>query len=849
MISTQSEEHRRILPIHEGWQLARTRASAFSDPANLAIAAGDWRPALVPGTVATSVHTDINAAGNYDAEDWWYRAKFSVADQKAATHHRMVFEGLATLAEVWLNGTKVLTSRNMFMAHKADVSRLLLPENEIVICFRSLQAAMAGRRPRPRWKTRLVDQQNLRWFRTTLLGRIPGWTPAITPVGPWRPIYLESAETIELVSLNLQTRAERTTGHVEINAVLAMTDRNQLDGARFRLGDHVHELDIVRSDQLIAKGKFAVADIPLWWPHTHGVPQLVPWALEVQVAGQWLLLEKDVVGFKAIELDQSGGGVRFNVNEIPVFCRGACWTAMDICGLGAQPEALRTALKMARNAGANMLRVSGTMVYESTDFYKLCDELGILVWQDFMFANMDYPVADPQFGREIVAEVEQQLNRLQRRVCLATYCGGSEIAQQAAMLGLPAAEWTNDFFSQQLPGLCTALHPGIPYFPSTPWGGALPFHVGTGISHYYGVGAYRRPLLDARLANVKFTSECLGFSNVPEAGNMALIMNGATLPPHHPRWKARVPRDSGAGWDFEDIRDYYVKLLFNVDPVELRSSDLARYFALSSVVTGEIMQRVFSEWRSSASDCGGALVWFYRDLWPGAGWGITDSCGGPKAAWWYLKRAWACRAIRITDNGLDGLDVHIINESAEVLNATVELDMLHYGRIATSATQVHVNVAPWETLTLHGDAMLGYFTDSTSAYRFGPPKFDVVVTRLIDRSTAQPLSEDFHFPSGMNLPVQQEAKVDANAVWHQDGTLTVTLVSEVFLQAVSIAGNGLPDDNYFHLPPGLEKKIVFSGMDVSATAFRVYFSALNLASTVTARAERHTSEGPSSMVK
>jgi beta-mannosidase len=176
--------------------------------------------------------------------------------------------------------------------------------------------------------------------------------------------------------------------------------------------------------------------------------------------------------------------VRFVVNGVPVFCRGSCWTPLDIRALRAEPAKLREELVRVRESGANMLRIPGNTLYESEDFYRLCDELGILVWQDFMFANLDYPARDAQFVAEVEDEARALLARLHRHPSIAVYCGGSEVAQQAAMLGLPASVWANDIFTQRLPALCEALHPGVPYFPSTPWGGALPLHPGDGIAHY-----------------------------------------------------------------------------------------------------------------------------------------------------------------------------------------------------------------------------------------------------------------------------------------------------------------------------------------------------------------------------
>ncbi len=829
------------IALEDGWQLIRMSPGICVSPEQLAAFPANWLDANVPGTVAGSMHKNIDAIGNYDADDWWYRLNFEGPAKTPNTLYRLCFEGLATLAKVWLNGTLILSSNNMFVGQRVDITGVLGANNQLMILFQSLNAAMAEKRPRPRWKTALVDQQNLRWFRTTLLGRIPGWTPPITPVGPWGPVVLECAKGVDVSQIILQTSAYGTVGHVKLHAIVSVLTDQTLSSARIRLGHDVHPLNISVGDATTVEGDVTLPEVPLWWPHTHGVPQLVPWQLELCIEGEWFCIEQGSIGFKELVVDQADGRVQFIINGVPVFCRGACWTTTDFLTLRGDPSELRQTLELARDAGLNMLRVGGTMVYESTCFYELCDELGILVWQDFMFANMDYPVNDEQFRGEIEAEVQYQLSRLQRHVSIAAYCGGSEIAQQAAMLGLPAADWTNNFFAESLPEYCSQWHPEIPYFPSTPWGGALPFHVATGISHYYGVGAYRRPLEDARAARVKFTTECLGFSNVPDIETVALLLDGKTPAPHHPRWKARQPRDNGAGWDFEDIRDHYFALLFKKDPIAIRSQDIERYYAMSRIVTGELMQRVFAEWRNPASPCKGALVWFFRDLWPGAGWGIVDSTGRPKATFWYLKRAWANQAVLLTDEGLDGLDIHVVNENSEMLDAHLELEIYQAGRINIASAQTSVRVPGRGAVTLHADALLGYFSDSTGAYRFGPPKHDLITVRLKRSDTGLLLSEDFYFPFGLDHLPQQTAAIKSDAVWHPDGNVVVTLSSDIFLQAVCISCKGfVPDDNYFHLVPNQKKKIVFSILDHHSTTFKAHFEALNFVESITVRAQRHS---------
>ena len=784
-----------------GWRLARTDAGSCASPADLAGKPLQWDAAAVPGTVAGCLHRDLDVPGDYDAHDWWYATAF---DRPASgSRHVLRFEGLATLAEVWLNGEKILESRNMFVPQRVDVTDLLRDENELSIAFRSLDRELAKRRPRPRWKTRLVEKQGLRWIRTTILGRIPAWTPGAPAVGPWGPVTLESISGVEISHMALRSRLEGERGIVKLTARIEVLDGQAVTAARLVVGETVAALEI--GGGFIA-GEATIDRAPLWWPHTHGTPELLPCRLEIELGDARMALDLGHAGFREVKLDSGDEAMTFQVNGVRVFCRGAVWTPLDILRLRASPAELRRSLEQLRDAGANMVRVGGTMAYESDEFYALCDELGLLVWQDFMFANMDYPAADAQFRAEVEAEARHHVRRLAAHPCIAAWCGGSEVAQQAAMQGLGPEAWGGELFEELLPGIVAELHGDAPYFPSSPWGGALPFHSGSGIAHYYGVGAYRRPLVDVKTARVKFATECLGISNVPDETE--------AHPPHHPRWKARVPRDSGSSYDFEDVRDHYLRELFGRDPVHLRATDLQRYLAQSRVTSGEVMGRTYSEWRSPASRSGGALVWFHRDLWAGAGWGIVAADGTPKSPYWYLKRAWAPIAVRLTDEGLDGYAVHVVNDRAQPLEARLEVSCFLDGVPAGHTVKAEVRVKPHDAVTLPTDALLGSFTDATNAYRFGPPKQDAVVARLVDASTGAILSEDVAFPTGLDLPRLAGVKVESNVRRLPDGSLEAHIEASHFLQAVAIDCDGYrPDDNYFHVAPGATKRVLFRPLD------------------------------------
>ena len=803
----------RSRPLVEGWALCSTPPGAAADPAALDELSCAWAPAVVPGTVAMAAGPDgLDGHPDYDALDWWYRCDF---EAEAAGRAILRLDGLATLAEVWLNGEQVLTTENMFAEHVVDVSDLLDERNDLAIAFRSLNHALAERRPRPRWKTNLVDHQQLRWFRTTLLGRIPGWTPAIRPVGPWRGVRLETGGP-DVRTLTIRPRLEGGDGVVTVEAAGSWSAEGSpsgpggIDSARLRVGEREAELDVEASGEgWRLSGELRVPDATLWWPATHGEPYLHEATLELTGGGDRHTVACGSVGFRSIEVDDADGSIRFVVNGVPVFCRGACWTTNDIVSLRGDRDAMRARLARMAEANANMIRVGGTMVYEEDDFYVECDRLGLLVWQDFMFANMDYPADDEGFMAAAESEVDQQLGRLARHPSVAAFCGGSEVQQQAAMFGATPETWASALFDRTMPELVERHAPGTPYWPSTPTGGVLPFHVGTGLAHYYGVGAYKRPLEDVRLAGVRFTPECLGFSNVPEPDNLRALGSHAAGTPHHPEWKRGVPRDSAAGWDFEDIRDHYLEALYGVDAVTLRSEDPARYLRLSRVVTGRVMAHVFAEWRAPESGCGGGLVWFMNDLRPGAGWGILDSEGLPKPVWHYLRRAWAPLTVFVLDRGLDGARVDVHNEAGEAVAGSLTVRIFSAGSALLAEATESITVPARGAASAHVEAMIGRFADPTYAYRFGPRAHAAIQARF--EADGAPAVTGFHWI----VPPDALPPAGLSGTIGPDGGGTVRTDALAAGVRLDLRGR-VPAVGYFDLAPGEESGFT-SGSATDAT--------------------------------
>ena len=822
------------IPLTAGWELASAPESE-SEPGRLR-----FSPAQVPGTVASALRAQkawrLGDDVRFDASEHWFRCRFETEPAGRAEELVLRFGGLATLAEVWLNGERILESHSMFASHEVNVTRLVRPQNELLIVCRSLAAALRtqrARKPSARWRTRVVSEQSLRWFRTTLLGRAPGFSSDPEPVGPWRPVTLLRRRRVIVEDWSRRIDLDGTTGTIAIDLRLRALDDGAIPVSGRLMVDSVGTpLDLVESDNgCRARAVVRLPDIVPWLPHTHGTPALYPVRVQLQLEDGTLAEFEDVpAGFRSIE--SGDDHLELKVNGTPVFCRGVVWTPHDVVSLAAAPDVTADRLRRLRDGGFNMVRLAGTMLYESDVFHRLCDELGLLVWQDMMFANMDYPFQDPDFHQTVAAEAESELSRLSRHPSTAVICGNSEIEQQAGMLGLDAALGRGPFFGEELPSLAARHCPGVPYVPSAPCGGDLPFRARIGVANYFGVGAYLRPLEDARRAGVRFASECLAFSNVPEPEmleQMALAQRGG-LSPVHPAWKRGVPRDSGAGWDFEDVRDHYLKLLYSVDPMPLRYSDLARYWELSRMVSGETMAEVFGEWRRLHSPCCGGIILWGADLEAGAGWGVLDSTGAPKAAYWFLKRALAPCTVWMTDEGLNGIDIHLANDQDAPVDASLRIALYRFAGQQIAASERPVRIPSHTALAFGVEEILGRFVDASYAYRFGPPGHDVIVASLHAPSDNIPFAQSFRFPSGR--PVQRAPIAELGITYEcrtlAGGAIEILLNCRRFAWGVRVAAPAFrPDDSYFGMEPGITRRIVLTRVQAGDLPPRPVLTAVN----------------------
>ncbi len=846
---------REALPLGSGWQAASAPPDERTDPERLDDLA--WIPATVPGTAAGARRAAGLPAGDPDAEDWWFRTSFDAAPAEPGEEVLLRFGGLATLAEVFLNGEPILTGESMFERYAVDVGARLRGRNELAIRFRGLTPQLATqRRPRARWRTRLVADNNLRWFRTALIGRIPGFAPGPAIVGPWRPVELERRRGVVLDDLSVRARLDGADGVVSIRGLLRSLDGAppsdvdvEIDGpsgvTRTTLAGKVDDAG------LRIEGEVRVPNVATWWPHTHGQPALYDVHVGAGDGGSAEPLATARVGFRALaagpsaEHDIERDGLFVQINGVPVFARGALWTPLDVVTLGASEPELRGALEAVRAAGMNMVRLPGFGVYEQDRFHDLCDELGILVWQDLMFMSMDYPFGDEAFGDRAAAEVRTLAGRLGSHPSTAVLCGNSEVEQQVAMLGLDLGLARIPFFDDVAPSVAHEESLDAIYVPSVPWGGDLPMRPDRGVTGYYGVGGYRAPLSDARTSGIRFAGECLAFANVPTDEALAELV---PVPPyeafvHNPYWKAGVARDAGSGWDFDDLRDFYFQHVLGIDPGNLRRGDHDRYVELSRAVTGEVMAHVFGEWRRTANPSGGGMILWLRDLVAGAGWGVVDHRGRPKTAYHHLRRILAPTAVWLVDEGIGGVVAHVANDGPEALEATLRLALYTDLELPVGRAEVPLSLPPHGSEHFDVEGALGRFVDAAWAYRFGPPAQDAIVATIErDKSDGtQIVSQAFHFPAGRPLVQEPESRLGLAATATGAGAggavrLAVTTRRLAYGVRIHAAGYATSDDA-FSVEPGGRRVIELTPRDEGVTFSGGSLTALNLLGRVAIRTE------------
>jgi beta-mannosidase len=666
--------------LHTGWQL-REIDPALSDADHLATQEG-WLPASVPGTV----YQDLIAQGRipdpflgcneanvqWVAErDWLYRLDFDFNDADRRETMTLAFEGLDTFAQVWLNGERVLVSDNMFVPARVDVTQRLRTGAN-TLCLRFDSALRRGREleaqhgRRPLWNG---DASRL-YVRKAPYHYGWDWGPTLLTAGPWQPIRLE-AHDLRLAEMDSPVWLSDDLGQARIDVHTRM--EGSFAGARLRLRLRDPDGQLVAESSTAAAAhqttSLAVPAPRLWWPAGHGDQPLYTLSCEVLAPDSDQILSHQArrLGLRRLRLLQgpvageAGRSFHFEVNGREIFAGGANWIPDDNLLNRITPARYRE-----RVAQMTMLRVWGGGIYESDDFYDACDELGVLVWQDFLFACGLYP-AYPAYLASVEAEARAAITRLRHRASLAIWCGNNEDYMLAESVGAygPGKDLARfdarTIYEDRLPSLCSQLDPGRPYWPGSPYTstteGLLPSQdPSIGDRHSWEVW-HQLMLPYAQYAKVgaRFVSE-FGMQSHP-----SLALLEASIPAAEQFPGSRTMQWHNKAFSPAVGADGHRRLAVYAADTLRAPNTLAGEVYATQFVQAEAMRHAFEAFRRGwrepgARACGGALVWQLNDCWPVTSWALIDSSGRPKPAWFATRRALApvaCALRRATGTDAD----------------------------------------------------------------------------------------------------------------------------------------------------------------------------------------------------
>ncbi|MBK7870644.1 MAG: glycoside hydrolase family 2 protein [Saprospiraceae bacterium] len=486
--------------------------------------AGDntWYEATVPGVVQMDLirhgvipdpfyGTNEDSIQWIEREDWVYELTFDLPNFDSSKNYELVFEGLDTYAEVTFNGEKLLETSNMYRRWRVDVARLLrLEQNHLVIYFKSPLTVNADKlRGTPYHKT--AENDALKDEKVSVYARKApyhfgwDWGPRIVTSGIWRPVKLVEWDNIILDEIQIyQKSLSEEQAILQADIII----RGDFDANYTILLKNATNNEILAQQNITNPFSenviidFTINNPQLWWTHNLGEPYLYNFIIEISKDGQVIDSKSMRYGLRTIELvrekDKFGESFYFKLNGIPVFMKGANYIPSETMLPRRTTADLDRILNDAKAVNMNMIRVWGGGIYEDDYFYDKCDEMGLLVWQDFMFACSMYPGVDSAFYENVKQEAIENVRRLRNHPSIAAWCGNNEVdiawhnwgwQVRFLIIGKEAQEMKESYqklFHELLPDIIKSEDPQRPYVHSSPLSeGGKSGNLDNGCMHYW----------------------------------------------------------------------------------------------------------------------------------------------------------------------------------------------------------------------------------------------------------------------------------------------------------------------------------------------------------------------------
>lgn len=801
--------------LHEGWKFRQARLT-------------NWYPATVPGVVHTDLLQNkiiedpffrLNERGLQwiDKEDWVYETCFTLAaDMMRKENMELVFEGLDTYADVYLNDECILKADNMFRCWSIPVRQYIREENNILKVYFHSPVKIDV----PKWDALPYqypasnDQsENGGLFnkKISIFARKAGyhygwdWGPRLVTSGIWRPVYIRAWSDLRINDVFIEQKevgAGRAViaGHVELDA-----DKD-MNGVLVTITDEVTgrvlgewQADLKRGTNRVTVD-FVLHKPKLWWSNGLGEPFLYRFRTDIIAGGELLDSKTERVGIRSLKVvhqpDKDGHTFYIELNGRPVFAKGANYIPSDNFLPRVTPENYKRTILDAAGVNMNMLRVWGGGIYENDVFYDLCDEYGIMIWQDFMFACSMYP-AEGALLDNIHQEAVDNVKRLRNHACIALWCGNNEC--QDAWLGWgwkceierQNKEYADKIWAQYrqqyhvtLPGVVKEYAPGTFYWPSSPFAFEGEMSGTTdGDRHYWSVWHGKAPISDYDSEKSRFFSE-YGFQSFPEFESVKRYA------PYPEDWDIRseVMMSHQRGGDHANgLIETYLLNEYK------KPRDFRAFLYMNHVLQGDAIKTAIESHRRQMPYNMGTLFWQHNDCWPVASWASRDYYGRWKAQHYYVRKAYDDILISSVVEG-DDLIVYAVSDRLENTSGRLQLQVCQF-----DGTVVH-----------HWDKSVG-ISGNDSRVCFSAP-----LAKLLegaDRGTVY-VRVDYTDKSGRVyhnnycLGKQKDMdypKVDLQTEVHSiEGGYEVMVSSDKFARAVclSVADNeSVYSDNYFDVQP------------------------------------------------
>lgn len=801
--------------LHEGWKFRQARLT-------------NWYPATVPGVVHTDLLQNkiiedpffrLNERGLQwiDKEDWVYETCFTLAaGMMRKENMELVFEGLDTYADVYLNDECILKADNMFRRWSIPIRQYIREENNILkVYFHSpIKIDVPKWDALPYQYPASNDQsENGGLFnkKISIFARKAGyhygwdWGPRLVTSGIWRPVYIRAWSDLRINDVFIEQKevgAGRAViaGHVELDA-----DKD-MDGVLVTITDEATgrvlgewQADLKRGTNRVTVD-FVLHKPKLWWSNGLGEPFLYRFRTDIIAGGELLDSKTERVGIRSLKVvhqpDKDGHTFYIELNGRPVFAKGANYIPSDNFLPRVTPENYKKTILDAAGVNMNMLRVWGGGIYENDVFYDLCDEYGIMIWQDFMFACSMYP-AEGALLDNIHQEAVDNVKRLRNHACIALWCGNNEC--QDAWLGWgwkreierQNKEYADKIWAQYrqqyhvtLPGVVREYAPGTFYWPSSPFAFEGEMSGTTdGDRHYWSVWHGKAPISDYDSEKSRFFSE-YGFQSFPEFESVKRYA------PYPEDWDIRsevmMSHQRGGDHANELIETYLLNEY-------KKPRDFRAFLYMNHVLQGDAIKTAIESHRRQMPYNMGTLFWQHNDCWPVASWASRDYYGRWKAQHYYVRKAYDDILISPVVEG-DDLKVYAVSDRLENTSGRLQLQVCQF-----DGTVVH-----------HWDKSVG-ISGNDSRVCFSAP-----LAKLLEganRGTVY-VRVDYTDKSGRvyhnNYCLGKQKDMDYPKVDLQtevrsiEGGYEVTVSADKFARAVclSVADNeSVYSDNYFDVQP------------------------------------------------